>query len=518
MKQMTWSRMAAAVLAAAVLVAGFALLAPTSLGGTASWVVTTGNSMEPRISAGDLVIVQASSSYQVGDVVAYASAELDQTVLHRVVSIEGDRYTLRGDHNDFDDPEQPTGQQLIGAELLHIPFGGIWLDRITSPTALGVLAFALLAGGSTAVQTGHRRKKRAMSQHATSTRSSQWVKGRAPWLRTAVALAALAGAAGLAVGAVSFTRPTMTLETVTDRPTPTMTFSYHAEVPRTPAYDGTRVTSPAPIFRAITNRVELRYSYRGEPGTVTLAAELSTASGWRSTFPLQRPVPIDDADAGSASLDLDQLEARAEAAADVIGIPSDHVDLTVVATIKTADGHIFAPSVTLSLTPTQLTLPGGSPTMTVNDIKPPESQTRADNTLGIAGQPVPVATLRAASIALALAGLLILGVVGLAITRTASNEAAMIRRRYATLLLRVQPITIAAGRPVVDVTDFPALARLAERYGLLVMHWTRSGVETFIVHDDGITYRYRTGTAATRPTPGTGTPRAADDKVSVTPA
>jgi len=518
MKQLTWSRMAAGVLATAVLLAGFILLAPTSLGGTASWVVTTGNSMAPRITTGDLVIVRTSSSYRVGDVVAYASAELDQTVLHRVVSIEGDHYTFRGDHNDFDDPEQPTRQQFIGAELLHIPSGGIWLDRITSPTALGVLAFALLAGGGTAAQTRHRRKRRAMSQHAAPTRSSRWLTGRAAWLRTTAALAALAGAVGLALGAVSWTRPTTTFQTVTDRPTPAMTFSYHAEVPRTPAYDGTRVTSPAPIFRTLTNQVDLRYSYRGDPGTVSLAAELSTASGWRSTVPLQRPVPIDDAQAGSAPLDLNQLQARAEAAAAVIGIPTDLVDVTVVATIKTADGHIFAPSVALALTPTQLTVPGGTPTMTVSDTKPPESQTRIGHTLGIAGYQVPVTTLRTASITLALAGLLILGVVGFAITRTASNEAAVIRRRYAAMLLRVEPVTSPPGRPVVDVVDFRALARLAERHGLLVMHWTRSGVETFIVHDDGITYRYRTGTGATRPAPGAGTPRSADDQVTVSPA
>lgn len=49
------------------------------------------------------------------------------------------------------------------------------------------------------------------------------------------------------------------------------------------------------------------------------------------------------------------------------------------------------------------------------------------------------------------------------------------------------------GRPVIDVTTFPTLAKLAERYGLLVLHWNRSGVETFIVQDENITYRYRAG-------------------------
>jgi hypothetical protein len=48
------------------------------------------------------------------------------------------------------------------------------------------------------------------------------------------------------------------------------------------------------------------------------------------------------------------------------------------------------------------------------------------------------------------------------------------------------------GRPVVDVTEFATLARLAESYGLMVLRWSHSQVETFIVQDQGITYRYRT--------------------------
>jgi lysophospholipase L1-like esterase len=77
------------------------------LTGAVAVVETHGNSMAPRIMARDLVVVRAANSYGVGDVVAYTSADLHQVVLHRVVAIDGQRYTFRGDHNAFDDPEQP---------------------------------------------------------------------------------------------------------------------------------------------------------------------------------------------------------------------------------------------------------------------------------------------------------------------------------------------------------------------------------------------------------------------------
>jgi signal peptidase I len=467
------------------------------LTGSVALVETHGNSMAPRITAGDLVLVRASTGYGVGDVVAYTSADLDQVVLHRVVSIEDGRYTFRGDHNDFDDPEQPTRPQLIGTELVHIPAGGVWLDRLTSPTALGILAFGLLAGGTT-VETRRRRRKKAgktkMSQHVAPPRSARGATGWPPRLRTTVAIAAVTGVVGLMLGAVSWTRPTTTVDTVTDQAGRTMTFSYHADVLSSPAYDGTRVTAPEPIFRKLTDQVDLRYTYRGAPGTVSVAAELSTVSGWTATVPLQRPVTFDDPDhTGSVQLDLNRLEARAQAAAEAIGIPAAQVDIAVVPTITTGGGDTFAPELAFALTPLQLTLLGGKPALTVSDTTPTQRSGRAESTLGLAGYQLSVSALRTVSVALALLGLLMLCLLGLVSARTATSEAAVIKRRYATMLLQVEPMTSPPGRPVVDVTDFPALARLAERYGLLVMHWTRSNVETFIVHDDGITYRYRTG-------------------------
>ncbi len=40
-----------------------------------------------------------------------------------------------------------------------------------------------------------------------------------------------------------------------------------------------------------------------------------------------------------------------------------------------------------------------------------------------------------------------------------------------------------------------ALATLAQRYGLLVVHWERSGTTTYVVQDEASTYRYRSAGA-----------------------
>jgi hypothetical protein len=119
----------------------------------------------------------------------------------------------------------------------------------------------------------------------------------------------------------------------------------------------------------------------------------------------------------------------------------------------------------------------------------------------VLGRTVTLATARTLSTILLLTALL--GALALALIARGSaptSEGAGIRSRYAPLLVSVQPMRAPPGRPMrappgrpmVDVTDFATLARLAERYGSLVLHWARSGVETFLAQDEGTTYRYRT--------------------------
>jgi len=60
----------------AVLAALWLVLAPTQLGGPASYASISGGSMEPRLHQGDLVVVRRADAYRVGDVVAYRNAVL----------------------------------------------------------------------------------------------------------------------------------------------------------------------------------------------------------------------------------------------------------------------------------------------------------------------------------------------------------------------------------------------------------------------------------------------------------
>jgi hypothetical protein len=68
---------------------------------------------------------------------------------------------------------------------------------------------------------------------------------------------------------------------------------------------------------------------------------------------------------------------------------------------------------------------------------------------------------------------------------------AEIERRYARLLVHVEPMPSPPGKPVVNVDNFPALVKLAEKYGQMILTWRRPDADDFVVRDEGITYRYR---------------------------
>jgi hypothetical protein len=98
----------------------------------------------------------------------------------------------------------------------------------------------------------------------------------------------------------------------------------------------------------------------------------------------------------------------------------------------------------------------------------------------------------------------------LAHRRRSQDDAALTAHKYRGQLLEIEPITSPPRRLVIEVADLDALAKLAQRYGVLVMHWTRSHVQTFVVHDDGIIYRHRVDrTPRTPSSPSPAAPAAA---------
>lgn len=491
----------------AVLIAGAALaawlhFAPTQLGGSASYVVTHGVSMAPRFQPGDLAIVKPAASYQVGDIAAYHSPSLKAVVLHRIVAIDNGQYTLKGDDNSWLDAGPVTRGELIGKLALQIPRGGIWLQRLHSPVVVALFAFTLIVAGGGAAAGRRRRRRRSttVSRHTTSTRRAvDALRSLSPGVRAAAAVTALAATLGVSLAAWAWSGPTETLTASVSTSSRELAFSYTAAVPRSPAYDGVAVHSPDPVFRKLASTVDLRLAYRGSPGTISVVVNLSTPSGWHATVPLAPPIGFTESRyTTTVRLDLNDLDRRAHAAAAVTGLPGSPVTVAVTAQLRFSGEAPFTAAARFTLSPLQLALAGAPSTLTTRDTLTASRLAPAPRILEFGGRHLTGAQARIASLivlAIGLGAAILLLLIGKHTAPATEGEA--IRRRYRSLLAHVHPLPARPDVPVVDVTEFATLAALAEQAGQLVLHWSRSDVDTFLVLDQNTTYRYRTYTTST---------------------
>ncbi len=181
-----------------VLVALWSWVGPSQLGGPLTFAVTSGISMEPDLSAGDLVLVRRTANIERGQVILYRGDHAGHDVLHRVIAITDGAYTTKGDNNAWVDQDRPTAAQVRGVYWGHIPGAGKWLSVLQSPVGgaaiggllLGVLAMSMTPSASTpaaAPSSGPRARYRGP-------------QGRTPSLRTRAAAFAESAMADAAMG------------------------------------------------------------------------------------------------------------------------------------------------------------------------------------------------------------------------------------------------------------------------------------------------------------------------------
>jgi signal peptidase len=131
--------------AVAAIVACALLVWPGFLHGGTAYVIVSGNSMEPTLHGGDLVLTVRRSSYDVGDVVAYRIPKgqpgAGVLVIHRIVGGSASSgYIMQGDNRAGRDPWRPRPRDVVGAEGLSVPRLGLALVYLRTPIGLAFLA------------------------------------------------------------------------------------------------------------------------------------------------------------------------------------------------------------------------------------------------------------------------------------------------------------------------------------------------------------------------------------------
>jgi signal peptidase I len=505
--------------AALLIVAGY-FLAPRQLGGRASYVTTTGTSMEPVLSEGDLAVVYRNAEYQVGDVVAYRNPDIQQVVLHRIVAVDGGRFVLQGDNNSWLDTYRPAPEQILGEMGFHLPGVGGRLGAVRSPW--GLSAMVSLAGLAVFGGRKRRRGKGSEARDASPAAQAREGNGRGPhrspsWPSALVPVLAGVAILSLAIGAILFSlSPTVRVERdyVYEQ---AGTFSYTGSIPPEgrEVYGRDSIETGDPVYLELTPGIRVTFAYSlssAQPvdatGTIRLVAEVSDVNGWTRTLELSPKTEF--AGVGTAvegDLDLEAIGDMTSQLERVTGVVRDHYTVAVRADVV-VEGTIggrpvaetFQPELRFFLDALQLQLePAGAAPLgeeVVDPLAPTSAgllkaevtEPRTFSGLGLDLRLEPLRT--TALVVFAVAALAWLGVVAHRRLAARRGEAAAIETRYGQFLVPVRPGGSAPVGRTVQVESFDSLLRIANHYGHVVLHEEAEGRHAYSVEENGVTYRY----------------------------
>jgi len=281
-------------LAILALVVFWRMAGPGKFGGMSEYVITYGNSMEPLLRKGDFAVIRRGVTPEIGKVMLYQSKLTNQTVLHRVIGRQGDRFVFKGDNNDWTDSYKPVQEDIVGELWLHIPVLGNYYTWLRSPWLIGLLggvtAFMFFKGkkaerrrpkerDKTALPLGYRNTDRGILPFVASPAG-----GAATWVL--VAMLVFFGAGILWLWHKPATQE-LTLQVPYQH---SVAFDYKASQPPGGLYDGPIKTGD-PVFLDLTPVIHHTFIYElsGDDiqevtGTVRILTTIRDVTSWSRTF------------------------------------------------------------------------------------------------------------------------------------------------------------------------------------------------------------------------------------------
>lgn len=508
----------------ASMIALWLAFAPVRAGGTASYVIVIGNSMEPGFHVGDLIIAHAESTYRAGDAVVYLNRELENFVFHRIIAEEQGRFTLKGDNNSWTDTYQPTREEIIGKLWLHIPKGGRVVQAIRQPGSMALIAGALgslLALGFFSANTKGRKQmnkdlfssiKQRMRDGFRPAPASPPPAQQGALLEILFFALGLVAFSSLILGIISFSQPAT--RSVRDEIGYDQLgfFAYTASAPGS-VYDANTLKSGDPVFTKLMCTVDMAFQYtlvamqaENITGTYQLTAAITEpTSGWQRTLPLQEKASFSgNAFGASAHLDFCKIENLIQAMEQETDFHPGSFLLTISPNIQVS-GEIagrlledtFNPALVFRYDRVHFYLLKDedlSENLLNVSVHGALSGERLEaNTLRILGGDFAVPALRtiaALGLVISLGGLAVLAWKLQALAQT--DPLQFIRVRYGSHMIDVQNGSLPGANPAVDVASIDDLGKLAERFQSVILHTESDALHAFYVQGAGIIYRFAT--------------------------
>ncbi len=503
--------------------------APIQVGGMASYIIVIGKSMEPNFHIGDLIVVHKEPTYQVGDAIVYRNMDLQNFVFHRIVSQQVGHYALKGDNNSWTDTYQPSREEVIGKLWLYIPRGGTAIQKMRSPFVMAlitcILGVVLAANLFMNKSKGNKpMNNKSVREWFTSIKQKTWNwlmnlnraesqktlnVGQDQILEGSFFVLGLVALSSLILGIIAFSRPVS--HTVQDDISYEHLgfFSYSASTPQG-VYDANTIKSGDPIFTKLTCAAEVNFQYtlvaeqaENITGTYQLTASISEpVGGWQRIVPLQEETSFTGTTFGTkAKLDLCKVESLTQSMeqgtdfhpGSYVLVITPNVKLNGKASNRALEGT-FNPTLTFQYDRVQFYLvrseEQGNP-LVVTETGIMHEEHKEANTMLFLGRKIEIPALRLIALFCfigSLSGIVLLGWKLENLSRF--HQEKFFRIKYASMMINVQKADLFTSSSMVDVTSMDALAKLAERFSVMILHLEQGNQHTYCAQANGTTYRF----------------------------
>ncbi len=495
------------LLLAAVLWVGFG---PVQIGGPVSYVIISGNSMEPEIHQGDLVVARRAPAYELGQAVVYQHPQIGY-VYHRVVDHEGEVFILKGDNNDWLDSYHPSEKDILGKYWFALPGVGNLIRTLRQPVYFVSFTLIILFIGASLFLFNNKnwipKKVRGSGKNMKKNQPLSAGDTRQELLLFIGVLAIIS----IIFGVISFTKP-LTRQISDDLVYYQQgVFSYSAQ-DKDNIYDSDQIQTGEPVYLQLTCEILMDFAYQFIPagagmisaddfsGTYQVDAVISDVDGWKRSFVL---VPATDFKGRSfqteMAFDICQAQALILDKEEKTETKNRWYDFKIYPRVLISgaiDGlpleESYLPEISFQMDTNILRMTAGLEGLDLSQEGRIEDTRVINNTMRIFGQEISVVVARRIGVISLLFCLLAAVLPSLSLYRDwRASDVSRIQVQYHPLLVDIQEGSLVLGaNQVVDVTSFSDLTKMAERYGAMILHEDKGTFHSYSVQDEQVIYQY----------------------------
>jgi len=483
---------------------------PIQLGGQVAYVIISGNSMEPAIHVGDLVITRKKNTYEVGQRVVYNHPKLGH-VFHRIVDRDSEAFIFKGDNNQWLDTYYPTASELIGKFWFKVPGGGEVIRILRDPVYFTAFTLVILLIIGSLIFFKNEEEGKTGKKKSRKIMENNKFQNTREYRQELLFLFGIIAVAALILGWIAYSRP-LTIKTADD-----VLYSHRGELRYTAkedpgVYDRATIVTGDPVYLRLTCVLDLDFNYQFYSprqsmleqvtfdGNYLINAIVSDSDGWNRSVSLVPETGFSGTTVDS-SLDLDicAIQSLINKKEQKTGTGNRIYNLTIYPEVSVAGKvseisfeDIYRPEFLFQIDSKVMRIPDGVEELVLDQEGSLPNKREVNNSLMILGRSFDIEKIR--QVAVIAFVLSLTGAVFPAYSLYRDwkeSEESRIKVQYQSMMLEVEEGSLPGrGFTKIEVASIQELARMAESYGAMILHEAGEKVNRYTVQDEKTFFQY----------------------------